>query len=163
MVIFFIGIVVLILIVIFFGILFFMGGIIFGANKLGYKKFAKYLSISILLLLLFGAFNIIYFTFKEQKKSEKEVVEILSYTNLKLNDDFEIIKQKEDWDLTYNKINFTLRLSDNDYKILKKKYSNNIIRDSISHKEPYDYDTLKVKIDSSKKLFFYRAHHNFDN
>ena len=160
---FFFGIVALIFLVIFLGIIVFVALIIFGFNKAGYIKTAKFLAISFLTILFFGFLLLMYDTFNERKKSKEEIVKIMSYTNLKLNNDFEIIKQKEDWDLTYSRINFILNISNNDYQFLKKKYPNNIIRDSISHDEPLDYDTLRVKIDKNKNLYFYRAHHNYDN
>lgn len=160
---FFFGIVALIFLVIFLGIIVFVALIIFGFNKAGYIKTAKFLAISFLTILFFGFLLLMYDTFNEKKKSKEEIVKIMSYTNLKLNNDFEIIKQKEDWDLFFNRINFTLQLSDNDYINLKKQYPKNIIRDSISHKKAFVYDTLKVKIDEAKKLYFFRAHHNYDN
>lgn len=151
------------MLVVFFGTLFFMVAIVFGTNKLGYKKAAKYIAISFLsIICLFGIF-LMYSLITSNGKSKAEIVEILGYTNLKLNNDFEIVKQNEDWDLTFSKINFTLKLSNIDYLKLKKQYPNNILRDSISHDNPDDYDTLKVKIDQNKNLYFYRAHHNFDN
>lgn len=160
---FFIGLVGFILLIIFFGILFFMGTVVFGANKLGYKKTAKFLAISFLSIILFGAFLLMYDLFKDSKKTKEEISQNLSYTRIKLNDDFEIVKQKDEWDLTYNRTNFILKISNEDYQLLKNKYPNNIIRDSISHKEPLDYDTLRVKIDKNKNLYFYRAHYNYDN
>ena len=163
MIIFGIAIIAIILLVIFFGILFFMGTVVFGADKLGYKKTAKFLALSFLSIILFGAFLLIYNLFKDNQKTKEEITQNLSYTRLNLLDDFEIIKQKEDWDLTYNRTNFILKISDKDYQLLKKKYPNNRVRDSISHNDPLDYDTLRVKIDKNKNLYFYRAHHNYDN
>ena len=163
MIIFGIAIIGIILLVIFFGILFFMGTVVFGADKLGYKKTAKFLALSFLSIILFGAFLLIYNLFKDNQKTKEEITQNLSYTRLNLLDDFEIIKQKEDWDLTYNRTNFILKISDKDYQLLKKKYPNNRVRDSISHNDPLDYDTLRVKIDKNKNLYFYRAHHNYDN
>lgn len=163
MIIFGIAIVGIILLVIFFGVLFFMGTVVFGADKMGYKKTAKFLALSFLSIILFGAFLLIYNLFKDNQKTKEEITQNLSYTRLNLLDDFEIIKQKEDWDLTYNRTNFILKISDEDYQLLKKKYPNNRVRDSISHNDPLDYDTLRVKIDKNKNLYFYRAHHNYDN
>ena len=163
MIIFGIAIIGIILLVIFFGVLFFMGTVVFGADKLGYKKTAKFLALSFLSIILFGAFLLIYNLFKDNQKTKEEITQNLSYTRLNLLDDFEIIKQKEDWDLTYNRTNFILKISDKDYQLLKKKYPNNRVRDSISHNDPHDYDTLRVKIDKNKNLYFYRAHHNYDN
>ena len=163
MIIFGIAIIGIILLVIFFGVLFFMGTVVFGADKLGYKKTAKFLALSFLSIILFGAFLLIYNLFKDNQKTKEEITQNLSYTRLNLLDDFEIIKQKEDWDLTYNRTNFILKISDKDYQLLKKKYPNNRVRDSISHDDPLDYDTLRVKIDKNKNLYFYRAHHNYDN
>ena len=163
MIIFGIAIIGIILLVIFFGVLFFMGTVVFGADKLGYKKTAKFLALSFLSIILFGAFLLIYDLFKDNQKTKEEITQNLSYTRLNLLDDFEIIKQKEDWDLTYNRTNFILKISDEDYQLLKKKYPNNRVRDSISHNDPLDYDTLRVKIDKNKNLYFYRAHHNYDN
>ena len=163
MIIFGIAITGIILLVIFFGVLFFMGTVVFGADKLGYKKTAKFLALSFLSIILFGAFLLIYNLFKDNQKTKEEITQNLSYTRLNLLDDFEIIKQKEDWDLTYNRTNFILKISDKDYQLLKKKYPNNRVRDSISHNDPLDYDTLRVKIDKNKNLYFYRAHHNYDN
>lgn len=163
MIIFGIAIIGIILLVIFFGVLFFMGTVVFGADKLGYKKTAKFLALSFLSIILFGAFLLIYDLFKDNQKTKEEITQNLSYTRLNLLDDFEIIKQKEDWDLTYNRTNFILKISDKDYQLLKKKYPNNRVRDSISHNDPLDYDTLRVKIDKNKNLYFYRAHHNYDN
>ena len=160
---FFIGFVGVILLIIFFGVLFFMGTVVFGADKLGYKKTAKFLALSFLSIILFGAFLLIYDLIKDNQKTKEEITQNLSYTRLNLLDDFEIIKQKEDWDLTYNRTNFILKISDKDYQLLKKKYPNNRVRDSISHNDPLDYDTLRVKIDKNKNLYFYRAHHNYDN
>ena len=163
MIIFGIAIIGIILLVIFFGVLFFMGTVVFGVDKLGYKKTAKFLALSFLSIILFGAFLLIYKLFKDNQKTKEEITQNLSYTRLNLLDDFEIIKQKEDWDLTYNRTNFILKISDKDYQLLKKKYPNNRVRDSISHNDPLDYDTLRVKIDKNKNLYFYRAHHNYDN
>ena len=163
MIIFGIAIIGIILLVIFFGVLFFMGTVVFGADKMGYKKTAKFLALSFLSIILFGAFLLIYDLFKDNQKTKEEITQNLSYTRLNLLDDFEIIKQKEDWDLTYNRTNFILKISDKDYQLLKKKYPNNRVRDSISHNDPLDYDTLRVKIDKNKNLYFYRAHHNYDN
>ena len=163
MIIFGIAIIGIILLVIFFGVLFFMGTVVFGADKLGYKKTAKFLALSFLSIILFGAFLLIYDLIKDNQKTKEEITQNLSYTRLNLLDDFEIIKQKEDWDLTYNRTNFILKISDKDYRLLKKKYPNNRVRDSISHNDPLDYDTLRVKIDKNKNLYFYRAHHNYDN
>ena len=163
MIIFGIAIIGIILLVIFFGVLFFMGTVVFGADKLGYKKTAKFLALSFLSIILFGAFLLIYNLFKDNQKTKEEITQNLSYTRLNLLDDFEIIKQKEDWDLTYNRTNFILKISDKDYQLLKKKYPNNRVRDRISHNDPLDYDTLRVKIDKNKNLYFYRAHHNYDN
>ena len=163
MIIFGLGIIVVILLIIFFGVLFFMGTVVFGANKLGYKKTAKFLAISFLSIILLGAFLLIYDLFKVNQKTKEEINQILSYTRIKLKDDYEIVKQKDEWDLTYNRTNFILKISNEDYQLLKNKYPSNIIRDSISHKEPLDYDTLRVKIDKNKNLYFYRAHHNYDN
>ena len=163
MIIFGIAIIGIILLVIFFGVLFFMGTVVFGADKLGYKKTAKFLALSFLSIILFGAFLLIYDLIKDNQKTKEEITQNLSYTRLNLLDDFEIIKQKEDWDLTYNRTNFILKISDKDYQLLKKKYPNNRVRDSISHDAPLDYDTLRVKIDKNKNLYFYRAHHNYDN
>ena len=163
MIIFGIAIIGIILLVIFFGVLFFMGTVVFGADKLGYKKTAKFLALSFLSIILFGAFLLIYDLIKDNQKTKEEITQNLSYTRLNLLDDFEIIKQKEDWDLTYNRTNFILKISNEDYQLLKKKYPNNILRDSVSHNEPFDYDTLRVKIDKNKNLYFYRAHHNYDN
>ena len=163
MIIFGIAIIGIILLVIFFGVLFFMGTVVFGADKLGYKKTAKFLALSFLSIILFGAFLLIYNLFKDNQKTKEEITQNLSYTRLNLLDDFEIIKQKEDWDLTYNRTNFILKISDKVYQLLKKKYPNNRVRDSISHNDPLDYDTLRVKIDKNKNLYFYRAHHNYDN
>ena len=163
MIIFGIAIIGIILLLIFFGVLFFMGTVVFGADKLGYKKTAKFLALSFLSIILFGAFLLIYNLFKDNQKTKEEITQNLSYTRLNLLDDFEIIKQKEDWDLTYNRTNFILKISDKDYQLLKKKYPNNRVRDSISHNDPLDYDTLRVKIDKNKNLYFYRAHHNYDN
>ena len=163
MIIFGIAVIVTIFLVIFFGVLFFMGTVVFGADKLGYKKTAKFLALSFLSIILFGAFLLIYNLFKDNQKTKEEITQNLSYTRLNLLDDFEIIKQKEDWDLTYNRTNFILKISDEDYQLLKKKYPNNRVRDSISHNDPLDYDTLRVKIDKNKNLYFYRAHHNYDN
>ena len=163
MIIFGIAIIGIILLVIFFGVLFFMGTVVFGANKMGYKKTAKFLALSFLSIILFGAFLLIYNLFKDNQKTKEEITQNLSYTRLNLLDDFEIIKQKEDWDLTYNRTNFILKISNEDYQLLKKKYPNNRVRDNISHNDPLDYDTLRVKIDKNKNLYFYRAHHNYDN
>lgn len=163
MIIFGIAIIGIILLVIFFGVLFFMGTVVFGADKLGYKKTAKFLALSFLSIILFWAFLLIYDLIKDNQKTKEEITQNLSYTRLNLLDDFEIIKQKEDWDLTYNRTNFILKISDKDYRLLKKKYPNNRVRDSISHNDPLDYDTLRVKIDKNKNLYFYRAHHNYDN
>ena len=163
MIIFGIAVIVTIFLVIFFGVLFFMGTVVFGANKMGYKKTAKFLALSFLSIILFGAFLLIYNLFKDNQKTKEEITQNLSSTRLNLLDDFEIIKQKEDWDLTYNRTNFILKISDKDYQLLKKKYPNNRVRDSISHNDPLDYDTLRVKIDKNKNLYFYRAHHNYDN
>ena len=163
MIIFGIAIIGIILLVIFFGVLFFMGTVVFGADKLGYKKTAKFLALSFLSIILFGAFLLIYDLIKDNQKTKEEITQNLSYTRLNLLDDFEIIKQKEDWDLTYNRTNFILKISDKVYQLLKKKYPNNRVRDSISHNDPLDYDTLRVKIDKNKNLYFYRAHHNYDN
>lgn len=163
MIIFGLGIIVVILLIIFFGVLFFMGTVVFGANKLGYKKTAKFLAISFLSIILLGAFLLIYDLFKVNQKTKEEINQILSYTRIKLKDDYEIVKQKDEWDLTYNRTNFILKISNEDYQLLKKKYPNNILRDSVSHNEPLDYDTLRVKIDKNKNLYFYRAHHNYDN
>ena len=110
-----------------------MGTVVFGADKLGYKKTAKFLALSFLSIILFGAFLLIYNLFKDNQKTKEEITQNLSYTRLNLLDDFEIIKQKEDWDLTYNRTNFILKISDKDYQLLKKKYPNNRVRDSISH------------------------------
>jgi energy-coupling factor transporter transmembrane protein EcfT len=163
MIIFGLGIIVVILLIIFFGVLFFMGTVVFGANKLGYKKTAKFLAISFLSIILLGAFLLIYDLFKVNQKTKEEINQILSYTRIKLKDDYEIVKQKDEWDLIYNRTNFILKISNEDYQLLKKKYPNNILRDSVSHNEPFDYDTLRVKIDKNKNLYFYRAHHNYDN
>lgn len=163
MIIFGIAIIGIILLVIFFGVLFFMGTVVFGADKLGYKKTAKFLALSFLSIILFGAFLLIYNLFKDNQKTKEEITQNLSYTRLNLLDDFEIIKQKEDWDLTNTRTNFILKISNEDYQLLKKKYPNNRVRDSISHNDPLDYDTLRVKIDKNKNLYFYRAHHNYDN
>ena len=163
MIIFGLGIIVVILLIIFFGVLFFMGTVVFGANKLGYKKTAKFLAVSFLSIILLGAFLLIYDLFKVNQKTKEEINQILSYTRIKLKDDYEIVKQKDEWDLTYNRTNFILKISNEDYQLLKKKYPNNILRDSVSHNEPLDYDTLRVKIDKNKNLYFYRAHHNYDN
>ena len=163
MIIFGIAIIGIILLVIFFGVLFFMGTVVFGADKLGYKKTAKFLALSFLSIILFWAFLLIYDLIKDNQKTKEEITQNLSYTRLNLLDDFEIIKQKEDWDLTYNRTNFILKISDKDYQLLKKKYPNNRVRDSISHNDPLDYDTLRVKIDKNKNLYFYRAHHYYDN
>ena len=163
MIIFGIAIIGIILLVIFFGVLFFMGTVVFGADKLGCKKTAKFLALSFLSIILLGAFLLIYDLIKDNQKTKEEITQNLSYTRLNLLDDFEIIKQKEDWDLTYNRTNFILKISNEDYQLLKKKYPNNILRDSVSHNEPFDYDTLRVKIDKNKNLYFYRAHHNYDN
>ena len=76
---------------------------------------------------------LIYDLIKDNQKTKEEITQNLSYTRLNLLDDFEIIKQKEDWDLTYNRTNFILKISDKDYQLLKKKYPNNRVRDSISH------------------------------
>ena len=97
------------------------------------KKTAKFLALSFLSIILFGAFLLIYNLFKDNQKTKEEITQNLSYTRLNLLDDFEIIKQKEDWDLTYNRTNFILKISDKDYQLLKKKYPNNRVRDSISH------------------------------
>ena len=163
MIIFGIAIIGIILLVIFFGVLFFMGTVVFGADKLGYKKTAKFLALSFLSIILFGAFLLIYDLIKDNQKTKEEITQNLSYTRLNLLDDFEIIKQKEDWDLTYTRTNFILKISNDDYQLLKKKYPNNRVRDSISHDAPLDYDTLRVKIDKNKNLYFYRAYHNYDN
>ena len=163
MIIFGIAIIGIILLVIFFGVLFFMGTVVFGADKLGYKKTAKFLAISFLIIILFGAFLLMYNLFKDSQKTKEEISQNLSFTRIKLKDDFEIVKQKDEWDLTYSRINFILKISDEDYQSLKKKYPNNILRDSISHKNTLDYDTLRVKIDKNRNLYFYRAHHNYDN
>ena len=163
MIIFGIAIIGIILLVIFFGVLFFMGTVVFGADKLGCKKTAKFLALSFLSIILLGAFLLIYDLIKDNQKTKEEITQNLSYTRLNLLDDFEIIKQKEDWDLTYTRTNFILKISNDDYQLLKKKYPNNRVRDSISHDAPLDYDTLRVKIDKNKNLYFYRAHHNYDN
>ena len=163
MIIFGIAVIITIFLVIFFGVLFFMGTLVFGADKLGYKKTAKFLALSFLSIILFGAFLLIYDLIKDNQKTKEEITQNLSYTRLNLLDDFEIIKQKEDWDLTYTRTNFILKISDEDYQLLKKKYPNNRVRDSISHDAPLDYDTLRVKIDKNKNLYFYRANHNYDN
>ena len=163
MIIFGIAIIGIILLVIFFGVLFFMGTVVFGADKLGYKKTAKFLALSFLSIILFGAFLLIYNLFKDNQKTKEEITQNLSSTRLNLLDDFEIIKQKEDWDLTNTRTNFILKISNEDYQLLKKKYPNNSVRDNISQNDPLDYDTLRVKIDKNKNLYFYRAHHNYDN
>ena len=110
-----------------------MGTVVFGADKLGCKKTAKFLALSFLSIILLGAFLLIYDLIKDNQKTKEEITQNLSYTRLNLLDDFEIIKQKEDWDLTYNRTNFILKISDKDYQLLKKKYPNNRVRDSISH------------------------------
>ena len=122
MIIFGLGIIVVILLIIFFGVLFFMGTVVFGANKLGYKKTAKFLAISFLSIILLGAFLLIYDLFKVNQKTKEEINQILSYTRIKLKDDYEIVKQKDEWDLTYNRTNFILKISNEDYQLLKKKY-----------------------------------------
>ena len=133
MIIFGIAVIVTIFLVIFFGVLFFMGTVVFGANKMGYKKTAKFLALSFLSIILFGAFLLIYNLFKDNQKTKEEITQNLSYICLNLLDDFEIIKQKEDWDLTNTRTNFILKISNEDYQLLKKKYPNNRVRDSISH------------------------------
>ena len=66
-------------------------------------------------IILFGAFLLIYNLFKDNQKTKEEITQNLSSTRLNLLDDFEIIKQKEDWDLTYNRTNFILKIcSDKD-------------------------------------------------
>ena len=119
------------------------------------KKLQNFLSLSFLSIILFGAFLLIYDLIKDNQKTKEEITQNLSYTRLNLLDDFEIIKQKEDWDLTYNRTNFILKISDEDYQLLKKKYPNNRVRDGISHNDPLDYDTLRVKIDKNKNLYFH--------
>jgi len=163
MIIFGLAVIGIILLVIFFGVLFFMGTVVFGADRLGYKKTAKFLAISFLSIILFGAFLLMYDLFKDSQKTKEEISQNLSYTRIKLKDDFEIVKQKNEWDLTYNRTNFIIKISNDDYQLLKKVYPKDILRDSISHKEPLDYDTLRVKIDKNRNLYFYRAHHNYDN
>ena len=90
MIIFVLGIIVVILLIIFFGVLFFMGTVVFGANKLGYKKTAKFLAVSFLSIILLGAFLLIYDLFKVNQKTKEEINQILSYTRIKLKDDYEI-------------------------------------------------------------------------
>ena len=79
-----------------------MGTVVFGANELGYKKTAKFLALSFLSIILFWAFLLIYNLFKDNQKTKEEINQNLSHTNIKLKDDFEIFKQKDEWDLTYN-------------------------------------------------------------
>ena len=163
MIIFGIAVIVTIFLVIFFGVFFLWELQFLELINWATKKTAKFLALSFLSIILFGAFLLIYDLIKDNQKTKEEITQNLSYTRLNLLDDFEIIKQKEDWDLTYNRTNFILKISDKDYQLLKKKYPNNRVRDSISHNDPLDYDTLRVKIDKNKNLYFYRAHHNYDN
>lgn len=163
MIIFGIAVIVTIFLVIFFGVLFLWELQFLEQINWATKKLQNFLSLSFLNIILFGAFLLIYDLIKDNQKTKEEITQNLSSTRLNLLDDFEIIKQKEDWDLTYNRTNFILKISDKDYQLLKKKYPNNRVRDSISHNDPLDYDTLRVKIDKNKNLYFYRAHHNYDN
>ena len=62
---------------------------------MGYKKTAKFLALSFLSIILFGAFLLIYDLIKDNQKTKEEITQNLSYTRLNLLDDFELSNKKK--------------------------------------------------------------------
>ena len=91
-----------ILLVIFFGVLFFMGTVVLELINWATKT-AKFLSTFFLSIIYLEHF-IIYITYLKTIKNKEEIAKIYLIC-LNSLDDFEIIKKKEDWDLTYNRTN----------------------------------------------------------
>ena len=95
MIIFGIAVIVTIFLVIFFGVLFLWELQFLEQINWATKKTAKFLALSFLSIILFGAFLLIYDLIKDNQKTKEEITQNLSYTRLNLLDDFELSNKKK--------------------------------------------------------------------
>ena len=81
--------------------------------------------------------------------------------NIKLKNDFTVIDSNAQSDLYYFRNEFKLKISEEDYKRLKKNKSDTL--KNIAKKNGLTYDTIKIILTKEKNLDFYRSQHDFNN
>ncbi len=98
---------------------------------------------------------------KPTSLSKFEIKTALSLVNIKLKNDFTVIDSNAQSDLYYFRNEFKLKISEEDYKRLKKNKSDTL--KNIAKKNGLTYDTIKIILTKEKNLDFYRSQHDFNN
>ena len=98
---------------------------------------------------------------KPTSLSKFEIKTALSLVNIKLKNDFTVIDSNAQSDLYYFRNEFKLKISEEDYKRLKKNKSDTL--KNIAKKNGLTYDTIKIILTKEKNLDFYRSQHVFNN
>ena len=98
---------------------------------------------------------------KPTSLSKFEIKTALSLVNIKLKNDFTVINSNAQSDLYYFRNEFKLKISEEDYKRLKKNKSDTL--KNIAKKNGLTYDTIKIILTKEKNLDFYRSQHDFNN
>jgi|GEM_PF-3553857 len=127
-------------------------------NVLGFTFIGLLLIIPAVLYLFFLA---IEESTKPTTLSESEIKTALERMNINLKNDFTVIESNGQSDLYYFRNEFKLKISDDDYKKLKK--SKNDTLKNVTKKNGLTYDTIKIILTNDKILDFYRSQHDFNN
>ena len=98
---------------------------------------------------------------KPTSLSKFEIKTALSLVNINLKNDFTVIDSNAQSDLYYFRNEFKLKISEEDYKRLKKNKSDTL--KNIAKKNGLTYDTIKIILTKEKNLDFYRSQHDFNN
>ena len=118
-----------------------------------------------LIILIPTILYLISLAFEESTKptslSKFEIKTALSLVNINLKNDFTVIDSNAQSDLYYFRNEFKLKISEEDYKRLKKNKSDTL--KNIAKKNGLTYDTIKIILTKEKNLDFYRSQHDFNN
>lgn len=149
------------LLAIFLMIMFLIIAIILFAHK---QRFFGFFFIFLTLLIPFTLY-MFTMTFEESTKTtsltESEVKTALKLQNIELKKNFTLLNSSVQSDLTYFRNEFTLKISEEDYKNLHKNKIDTL--KNISTKKDLTYDTIKIIVSKNKILDFYRSQHDFNN
>ena len=149
------------LLAIFLMIMFLIIAILLFAHK---QRFFGFFFIFLTLLIPFTLY-MFTMTFEESTKTtsltESEVKTALKLQNIELKKKFTVLNSSVQSDLNYFRNEFTLKISEEDYKNLNKNKIDTL--KNISTKKDLTYDTIKIIVSKNKILYFYRSQHDFNN
>ncbi|MXS72538.1 hypothetical protein GSF70_15085 [Flavobacteriaceae bacterium W22] len=133
-------------------------GFMKGDKSVGYF----FLIVFLVFTLLLGYFLV---TQKENKQilTHHEAKEILKREKIILKDSISILNYKYENDLYFYRLQFDVKISNNDYQFYSNKGLKDHIIQDYTKEEIQIHDTIKIHITNDKILHFYKCHFDTNN